>query len=96
MSKRALLRVLTPVSVKTQPKSQIVHAGATAVFRVTAKGTGPFTYVWYFNVSAISGANKSFLTVPKVTELQAGNYRVLINNGVSSTNSDTVTLTVTP
>jgi len=96
ITKPALLRVLTPVSVKTQPKSQTIKAGASVVFRVTAQGTGPFTYQWFFNGYAITGATKSFLSVPHVTDAQAGDYLVVIHNGVSTTHSDDAVLTVTP
>jgi len=96
ITKPALLRVLTPVSVKTQPKSQTTKAGASVVFRVTAQGTGPFTYQWFFNGYAITGETKSFLSLSKVTDAQAGDYLVSVLNSVSITQSVAATLTVTP
>ena len=45
----------------TQPSSQTVTVGQTAVFSVTATGTGPFTYQWQKNNSNISGATSSSL-----------------------------------
>ncbi len=96
VTKPALLRVILPVSIKTQPKSQTVNAGKSIVFRVLAQGTGPLLYQWYFNSSPISGATKSFLSVPNVTSAQAGSYSVLVVNTRSSATSDTATLTVTP
>jgi len=96
ITKPALLRVLTPVSIKTQPKSQTIKAGASVVFRVTAQGTGPFTYQWFFNGYAITGATKSFLSLSKITGAQAGDYQVFAQNSVSITQSDIATLTVSP
>src|SRR5450432_3048684 len=40
----------------TSPQSQTVTVGQTGTFAVSASGTGPFTYQWYQNGVAISGA----------------------------------------
>lgn len=95
-SKKALLRVLEPVSISTQPKSQTVKAGRSAVFRVGVKGTGPITYQWYFGTNAIPQATKPFYTISKVTESDAGDYAVIVSNGASSAGSAEAVLTVGP
>ena len=39
----------TPPTIRQDPTNQTVLVGGTAVFSVTAGGTGPFRYQWYFN-----------------------------------------------
>jgi hypothetical protein len=95
-SKPALLRLVTPVTIKTEPKSQTVRTGKGAAFRVTPRGTGPFAYEWFYNGTLIPQANKSFYAIPHVTAGSAGDYSVTVSNALSSATSTTATLTVTP
>src|SRR5205085_9259809 len=44
------------VSITTQPQSQTAFVGSTVFFNVVAGGTPPFSYQWFFNSNAISGA----------------------------------------
>jgi Immunoglobulin I-set domain len=95
-SAKALLRVVIPVTIKKDPKSQAVKTGKTAVFRVSASGTGPFSYQWYLNGAAIPLANKSFYAVGNVQQDQAGAYTVTVSNGLSDATSAEAVLTVSP
>ena len=95
-SKRALLQVVKPVAVKTQPKSQSIKVGKPAVFRVALSGTGPFTYQWYYNSALIPNATKSFYSVSHVQSGSAGNYAVMVSNGLSEATSANAVLTVVP
>jgi hypothetical protein len=96
VSRKAILQVVTPVVIKTEPKTQTVKAGKNAVFRVAVTGTGPFTYQWYWNDAPITNATKSFYTVPKVQAGNAGAYSVYVDNGPSGAWSDDAILTVVP
>jgi hypothetical protein len=96
MSKKAGLKVVLPVSITTPPKSQTVKPEHGAVFRVAAKGTGPYAYQWYFNDAPISSAIKSFYSIPHASQSDAGSYFVTVSNQLSFANSSTAILTVNP
>jgi hypothetical protein len=83
------------VSISIQPQNSTISSGSTANFSVTASGTSPLTYQWYFNSSAISGATLSSLSIPSATSANAGNYQVDLNNPYGPLDSSVATLTVT-
>lgn len=95
-SKKVMLTVVEPVALKTQPKSQTVKAGKNFTLTVTATGTPPFTYEWYWNGRVITNATKSFLTISKATTNNSGKYWVFVDNGLSWAASSTAVVTVTP
>ena len=66
-------------SILTQPASQTVLAGSTAILSVTTAGTEPLSYQWRFNGSNIAGATGTSLTLSNVQPAQAGSYAVLVN-----------------
>jgi hypothetical protein len=80
--------------ITTQSGTQIDPAGQAATFSVSVTGTGPFTYQWYYNGVAISGATDSSYTIPNLTSTNAGNYWVVVTNVYGVTTSNTYTLTV--
>jgi hypothetical protein len=94
MSQNVYLQVVLPVSVKKQPKSATVKAGKNVTFRVTANGTGPFTYQWSWNGNTITNAINSFYVVSNAQPTNSGAYRVLIDNGLSQVLSSIAVLTV--
>ena len=97
-------------SVTTQPANQLVAAGATAVFTVTAASPGAFPitgYQWYFatnlsttaiwatNYHPIAGATSGTLTINNVNQTNQGQYFVVVSNADSHIGSATATLTIT-
>ena len=83
-------------TITTQPKSESVAVGATATFSVVAGGTGPFTYQWSKNGSAISGATSASYTTPATVATDTGSlFSVVVRNAVGPTASTAATLTVT-
>ncbi len=91
----AVLTVLIPPSISAQPQSRTNECGSSASFAVTAGGTAPLGYQWYFNGGAISGATASSLSLPNVSASQQGNYVVVITNSAGSlTSSPAAVLTV--
>lgn len=76
--------VATALAITAQPSSVAVLAGKNAFFTVTASGTGPFSYQWYFNSKKISGATSATYTIPKVSSANVGNYTVVISNGIGN------------
>jgi uncharacterized delta-60 repeat protein len=88
-----------PPTILAQPCTDLGQVGGTASFSVVAAGTGPFTYQWYENGTAISGATGSTLVL---TNLQSGNftnntngansYDVTVSNGTTSVTSNMAAL----
>ena len=89
-----------PPSIMAGPTNQSTDVGGTISFRVTPGGTPPFGCQWQFNGvnllngAGISGATTTNLTLTAVQLAQAGSYRVLVSNSVSSIMSASATLTV--
>jgi len=84
-------------TITVQPANQIVTAGQTATFSVTATGTAPLSYQWQMNASDITGATSPSFTTPVTTVADSGElFRVNVSNSVGTTPSNTATLTVNP
>jgi len=96
LSKPALLTIVKPVAITSEPKSQTVKTGKPAVFRVAVSGTPPFAYQWFWDRTAISNATKSFFSIPHVQGTNAGNYVVVVANGETYAVSSNAVLTVSP
>jgi hypothetical protein len=74
--------------IVTQPSDQVVLAGSTVQFNVSASSSVPMTYQWYFNkTSPILGTVFSSLTLPDIAPQSAGSYSVIITNAFGSTTS---------
>src|SRR4051812_27967658 len=71
-----------------------VAVGQAAKLTVTASGTAPFTYQWYKNGSAISGATSSAYSLSSVATADAGTYQAKVANSAGSTMSDQAILVV--
>src|SRR6185312_6291019 len=83
-------------SFTSQPASQVVLTGGTAVFNAVADGTSPITYQWNKNGSPISGATSSTLVLSNVQSTDAASYTLTASNSVGGAVSSTAVLTVTP
>jgi pectate lyase len=97
-STTAVLNVLTgPVApaITSQPASQTVVTGGSALFGVIATGTAPLSYQWYKDGSLISGATSSSLSLSNVQHADAGGYSVVVSNAAGTAASNTAALTVT-
>ncbi len=95
-SVNAILTVTVPPSITTGPQSQTVSAGASTLFTVTAAGTVPLSYQWFFGAAAISGANASAYTLNNAQAANVGSYSVVVTNIAGTTTSGNATLSVTP
>lgn len=85
---------VTPL-ITLQPASQTLPIGDTASFNVTAIGTPPLAYQWYFNTNTpVSGATNAALVFGPVTTNQAGYYQVIVTNLYGSATSSLAALTV--
>lgn len=101
-SSTATLTVLVPVTITTQPENQTVDSGTNVNFTVTAKGTGPISYQWFFNGAPLtddghfSGSQTATLTISNVSTNDAGTYFAQVSNAFSSATSSNALLAVTP
>jgi Immunoglobulin domain len=81
----------------SSPASQTVTVGQTATFAVSASGTGPFTYQWYKNGVAISGATSSTYMTPATVIGDSGSiFTVVVTGPGGPLTSSPAALTVNP
>jgi hypothetical protein len=100
-SSNAVLTVLSAPVITMQPTNQLLAAGSTATFAVTAIGIAPLRYHWQVNGAnlanggQISGATASVLTISNTQTTNSGNYTVIVTNVAGSVTSSNAVLTVT-
>ena len=80
--------------VETQPQGQILVAGSEATFFVEAGGASPLRYQWKLGATSINGATNAVLVRSNVQLGDAGNYTVVITNGLGAVTSAVATLTI--
>jgi hypothetical protein len=94
----ATLLVQNAVQITGQPASQAVLLGGNVSFTVSAIGTA-LNYQWYLNGATladggrINGSATPALNVSNVQSSDAGGYRVVVSNLLSSATSLTASLT---
>lgn len=81
-------------SITTPPASQTLTVGSALNLTVDASGTTPFTYQWFKDGVAISGATSASYSIASVTTADAGSYTVEITNGGGTVTSAAAVLTV--
>jgi len=91
----AILTVIVPPGIQTQPNSLTVTQGQNASFSVVANGSAPFSYKWNFDGAVMPGDTNAMLTLTNVQATQAGSYTVVVTNNAGSITSAVATLTVT-
>jgi sugar lactone lactonase YvrE len=90
----AMLNVVLPPNIVTQPKSQQILVASNVTFSVSAYGTSPMNYQWQFNGTNISDATNNAFMIGVVTTNDAGNYSVTITNSYGNVTSSNAVLTV--
>ncbi|MCM0080578.1 immunoglobulin domain-containing protein [Geomonas sp. Red32] len=83
-------------SIASQPRSLSVRTGQTATFSVSATGTGPLTYQWYWNGMRIpTDPTSSSITLPAaVASDDQTNLTVSVSNNYGSVISTPAMLSV--
>jgi uncharacterized repeat protein (TIGR03803 family) len=94
----AMLTVTT-VGVKPQITSpatnQSITVGQNASFSVTATGSTPLHYQWFFDGSKMAGATKTSVAITDAALTNAGFYSVLVTNAYGTASNLVGTLSVT-
>ena len=96
ISSPAVLTVASPPGIATQPTDQIVAAGQSAQFSVTATnacGDG-LTYQWQFFGTNLIGSTAANLTINNVGLADVGPYDVIVTNLAGSVTSTVATLSL--
>lgn len=83
-------------SIGTPPSDQTVYAGDSVLLQVTANGTGPLSYQWFYQDVAIAGAISSSLQLSNVLVNQSGTYRVVVSNSIPASATASARITVLP
>ncbi len=100
-SNAATLTVNTPstLAISTQPASQTVASGSSVSFTVAASGgTAPYTYQWYKNGTAISGATSATYAFTAASADNGAKYKATVRDSATTpatVTSSEATLTVT-
>lgn len=84
----------TAVSISTQPSAQVQLPGGIATFAVAASGTGPLTYQWLKDGTAMPSATDAVLQLNGVSSNDAASYSVTVSNALGSLTSTAASLTV--
>jgi hypothetical protein len=97
----AVLTVLSPPAITTQPQSLTSAAGTAASFSATATGSAPLSYQWQLNGvnlangGRIIGATTNTLTISGLQPADAGSYTLVVSNAAGIVTSAVAVLTVT-
>lgn len=86
----------TAPSFTQEPADRSAVVGDSVTLASVAEGTGPISYQWFFNQTALPGVTGASLTFTQVSLDNAGEYRVIAANSVGSATSRVARLTVTP
>ena len=95
LTNSAVLHVVVPPAIATQPQSLTVTNTQSASFTVVyTNAVPPPTYQWFFGASQIGGATNATYTIPSASPASAGQYHVVLSNVAGSITSSNATLTV--
>jgi pectate lyase len=95
VSTQALLTVIVPPSITTDPTNLSVLAGSNATFYATAAGTSPLSYQWFFNTNTpLANATNATLLITNAQSANEGGYSLRVTNVAGSITSIVATLTV--
>lgn len=84
----------TAPAILTEPISQTVVYGEPVSFTVSASGSYPLSYQWYWEGDQIPGANQSIHSIPSVIMDHAGSYQAVVSNNCGYATSSQADLLV--
>lgn len=85
-----------PPTILTQPVDRELAEGDTGLLTVIAEGSEPFTYQWFKNETALSGATDRVLALGPVLPTDSGAYSVEVRNEAGVLRSRSATVVVVP
>ena len=77
----------SPPSIQTQPQGGTFFVDADAQLSISASGTAPLSYQWFFNSVAIPGRTSAVLQLTHLGTNDTGDYFVTVSNAFGVTNS---------
>jgi hypothetical protein len=80
--------------ITTQPKSQQAKAGTNVTLVVSATGTTPLVYQWFFGATPINLGTNASLVLSHVAVEQSGEYHIVVSNAAGSVSSQSAVITV--
>ncbi len=87
--------VSAELKITSQPTSKMVAQGlATTILRVSATGTVPLGFQWYFNGQAVTDATNSSLVLTNIQRSMAGLYTAVASDASGSVTSRVARLDV--
>jgi len=92
-SHNATLTVQDP-AIREQPRGASAAVGEDYTFGVTATGTQPMTYQWFFNGALMTGKVGETLALSDLIYSQAGQYSVEVRNAAGSRMSSNAVLSI--
>ncbi|HVU35372.1 MAG TPA: protease pro-enzyme activation domain-containing protein [Opitutaceae bacterium] len=87
-------RIALAPTIVVSPAAQAVVLGGTLTLSVSVAGTGPFTYQWAKDGTAIPGATTATYTVKSATVGTAGDYSVIVSSDTGIVSSAGALVTV--
>ncbi len=87
VSAAARLNVLRPATIVRDPEGRNLKPGSALTLTVTALGTGPLSFQWYFNGTPLPGAIHSTVSLTNVESSQTGAYTVLVTDSIGTSAS---------
>ena len=72
------------VDLSTINIPRVVSFGSPYVLSIPISGVGPFTYQWFLNGVAISGATSASYSIPSVSAANSGTYTLRVTNVAGS------------
>jgi hypothetical protein len=90
----AMLSIVSPPVILSQPQSTNVFVSQSVTFSVGVFGSPPLRYQWRFNGANISGATNPALPLTNLQLSNSGSYSVRITNAIGSVLSVDATLLV--
>lgn len=82
-------------AIVSNPVDRTAETGSSVMFSVGVSGSSPLSYQWRFKGSPIEGATNGVLTIENVQFSHAGNYSVVVTNGLGTAESSNAVLVVT-
>jgi hypothetical protein len=92
VSSNALLTILYPPAITTQPRSQLAFPGCTITFSCTATGTPPLIYLWQRNGLPLAGQTNTNLTLPSIQSFDFATYTMIASNAFAAATSSNAVL----